>query len=73
MKYLYNIYVNSNKSILCIISVHNNSLPIGKNDGITESAHVDINSNASSADGESKSSKNIPPIPLRSSRCGIIK
>lgn len=47
-----------------------NILPRGIYEGITAWAQLFTKSNE---DGVSKSSKNIPPTPLRSPRCGILK
>lgn len=40
---------------------------------MTAFAHDEINLKAASCDGVSMSSKNIPPTPLHSPRCGIRK
>lgn len=55
------------------IKSENFILPIGKYDGMTAFAHDEMKLNASSCDGESISSKNIPPTPRHSPRCGIRK
>lgn len=46
---------------------------MGTQEGTTASAHVFTKRNASSLDGESRSSKKMPPMPLRSPRCAMKK